>query len=163
PIRRDFAMRAQRYGLARVNRELARRLLVPDIDVRKGMPDVELSREEFSKRLRERFYDPEFDAAAPDVERVIEVAWKSYHESHKTPRPRRGGEGFADPNYEISIEWLETWRQIQAAERRQKDPASPSRILIINGSPRSDHTCPGEMSKTWRLLEMARQIFEIEK
>lgn len=32
------------------------------------------------------------------------------------------------------------------------------RVLLINGSPRSEHTCPGEMSKTWRLLMAARNI-----
>ncbi len=30
-------------------------------DVRKGQGDVKLSREEFARRLGERFYDPAFD------------------------------------------------------------------------------------------------------
>jgi multimeric flavodoxin WrbA len=35
----------------------------------------------------------------------------------------------------------------------------PSRILVVNGSSRSDQTCPGEMSKTWRLADFAcRQV-----
>ena len=38
----------------------------------------------------------------------------------------------------------------------------PSRILLINGSPRSEHTCPAEMSKTYRLLETAREIIANE-
>lgn len=29
-------------------------------------------------------------------------------------------------------------------------------MLLINGSSRSEHTCPGEMSKTYRLCEIAR-------
>ena len=29
------------------------------------------------------------------------------------------------------------------------------RILIVNGSARSEHTCPGEMSKSWRLVKLA--------
>jgi hypothetical protein len=32
----------------------------------------------------------------------------------------------------------------------------PARILLINGSPRNDHTCPGEISKSWRLAEFGR-------
>jgi len=32
------------------------------VDVRKGMPSVELSREEFEKRYRSRFADPAFEA-----------------------------------------------------------------------------------------------------
>ena len=31
------------------------------VDVRKGMPSVELSREEFEKRYRSRFADPAFE------------------------------------------------------------------------------------------------------
>src|SRR5262249_40695060 len=31
----------------------------------------------------------------------------------------------------------------------------PPRILIVNGSSRTEHTCPGEMSKSWRLVEIA--------
>lgn len=33
-----------------------------------------------------------------------------------------------------------------------------SGILLINGSSRTEHTCPGEMSKNWRLVELA--VFE---
>ena len=32
-----------------------------------------------------------------------------------------------------------------------RTPAAPARILLINASSRSEHTCPGEMSKTFRL------------
>ena len=43
------------------------------------------------------------------------------------------------------------------AQRQHDDPAEPSRILLVNGSSRSEHTCPGEMSKTWRLVEIAQR------
>jgi multimeric flavodoxin WrbA len=33
-------------------------------------------------------------------------------------------------------------------------------VLLINGSPRNDGTCPGEMSKTFRLLQMAREVLD---
>jgi DNA gyrase subunit A len=34
----------------------------------------------------------------------------------------------------------------------------PSKVpnLLINGSSRNDHTCPGEISKSWRFVQMAR-------
>jgi hypothetical protein len=35
-------------------------------------------------------------------------------------------------------------------------PDTPPRILLINGSSRSEHTRPGEMSKSFRLAEIAR-------
>ncbi len=33
-------------------------------------------------------------------------------------------------------------------------------MLIVNGATRSEHTCPGEMSKTYRLATIAKQVIE---
>ena len=131
---------------------------MPKPKVRKGMPSVQLTKEEFSKRARERFYDPTFDAVAPEIERVIAVAWKNYTEYHRNPRKRRAGRGFSDPEFPLPIEWLETRKAIQQAEKRQNSPKSNSRILLINGSTRSNQTCPGEMSKTFRLAKIAEKV-----
>jgi hypothetical protein len=46
------------------------------MEVRKGQGDVKLSREEFARRLTERFYDPAFDAVRDEIDRIIEVAWR---------------------------------------------------------------------------------------
>jgi len=127
---------------------------------RTGQGDVALSREEFSRRFRERFLDPAFQEVASELEAVEEVAWRSYHEYHKSPRTRRAGEGFADPDHELPVEWLATRDVIGEAEARQKDPASPRRILLVSGAARHDQTCPGEMSKTFRLATLAREVFE---
>jgi hypothetical protein len=54
--------------------------------VRKGTPSVQLSREEFSKRVRERFYDPSFTAVTREIDAIIDTAWKNYTEYHKSPR-----------------------------------------------------------------------------
>jgi multimeric flavodoxin WrbA len=135
---------------------------MPEINVRKEMPGVELTREEFVRRMQQQFVDPAFDNIRADVERIIEAAWQGYSESRKSPHTRPAGPGYADPNYELSVEWIEASRRLKEAERRQKDPASPSRILLINGAARSEHTCPGETSKTWRLITLTREIFEHE-
>ena len=119
--------------------------------VRKGQGDVSISREEFARRVRERFYDPAFDAVRDEIEQVIEVAWDGYHEYRRNPRTRPAGPGFADPNFELPVEWLETRERIIEAERRQREPESPRRILLVAGAARHDQTCPGEMSKTFRL------------
>lgn len=128
--------------------------------VRKGQGDVKLSREEFARRLGERFFDPSFDSVRAEIDRIIEVAWKNYDEYHKSPRKRQAGPGFADPEYELPIEWLETREHILAAQKKQEDPASPRRILLICAAARHDQTCPGEMSKTFRLVTLAREIIE---
>jgi multimeric flavodoxin WrbA len=129
-------------------------------DVRTGQGDVALSRDEFRRRLGERFYDPAFDAVRPELERVIEVAWDGYHKYRKSPRKRRAGPGFADPELELPIEWLETRDNIAAAQRRQSDPATPRRVLVVAAAARHDQTCPGEMSKTFRLARLAREVVE---
>jgi len=52
---------------------------------------------------------------------------------------------------------------LQAAEKRQKDAATRSRVLVICGSSRNDGTCPGEMSKTYRLARIAEETLKAEK
>lgn len=44
--------------------------------VRKGTPSVQLSRQEFARRVRERFYDPTFTAVAREIDAIIDTAWK---------------------------------------------------------------------------------------
>jgi multimeric flavodoxin WrbA len=134
----------------------------PVPEVRKGQGDVALSREEFARRVGERFYDPAFDAVRAEIERAIEVAWDGYHEYRKSPRTRKAGPGFADPEFELPIEWLETRDRILDAQRRQADPAAPRRVLVIAGAARHDQTCPGEMSKTFRLARLAREVVDAE-
>ena len=126
----------------------------------KGMPSVELSRGEFVLRFQRRHEDPTFAAVAKPLDAVAEVAWKNYIEYHKSPRGRQAGSAFADPAFELPKEWLETRGRIQDAARVQRRRGSPSRILLINGSARSDQTCPGEMSKTYRLAKIARRAIE---
>src|SRR5687768_14458631 len=104
----------------------------PSPRVRTGQGDVKLSREEFARRLAERFYDPAFDAVRGEIDRITDVAWTNYHEYHKSPRTRKAGPGFADPEFELAIEWLETRGAILEAERRQKDPSSPRRVLLVS-------------------------------
>jgi multimeric flavodoxin WrbA len=129
-------------------------------EVRKGQGDVSLSRDEFTRRLGERFYDPVFDAVRPELDRVIEVAWKAYDGYRKSPRKRKAGAGFADPDFELPVEWLETRERILEAELRQRDPSSPRRVLLVCGAARHDQTCPGEMSKTFRLAHLAREVIQ---
>lgn len=125
-------------------------------DVRREKEWVPLTKEQFRERFFARFYDPAFDKVKPELEKVFEVAWDGYAAYRKSPLCAPAGPGFSDPAQELPVEWLETRRQIQAAAQRQQDPASPSRILIVNGSTRSEHTCPGEISKTRRLAQAAR-------
>ncbi|MDP9136686.1 MAG: flavodoxin family protein [Pseudomonadota bacterium] len=133
------------------------------IRVRKGMPDVQLTRKEFSQRYTDRFFDPLFDASKAELAVIIDGAWTAYDEYHKNPRKKRAGRAFSKPDAELPVEWLDTRRRIEAARRERQSPKSKSRILIVNGSSRSDQSCPGEMSKTWRLAMLAKDIVDKEK
>jgi multimeric flavodoxin WrbA len=128
------------------------------IEVRKGMPDVQLTRNEFERRFRDRFFDPAFAKNEAALKAIIDTAWDGYDVYRKNPVKRVAGEGYAKPEAELPVEWLATKAAIDAAEARQKNPMSPSRILLVNGSMRSDQSCPGEMSKTWRLLKLAEEV-----
>ena len=128
--------------------------------VRTGQGDVSLSREEFVRRFRHHFQDPLFDSVAAELDRVTEIAWDAYRAYRKAPHTRKAGPGYTDPDYRLSVEWLAARAAIDAAARRQRDPAGRSRILLICGSPRTDETCPGEMSKTVRLVRVAQEIID---
>jgi multimeric flavodoxin WrbA len=129
-------------------------------EIRKGMPPVELAREEFERRFKSRFVDQAFDPLENELQKITDAAWDAYADSRKAPHTRKAGPGFADPEYDLSVDWLAARDAIAEAQRRHEEPAEPSRILLINGSARSEHTCPGEMSKTWRLVELARHTIE---
>ena len=77
-------------------------------EVRKGQAKWPLTRTEFTRRFNERFHDPAFAAARPEIERIREIAADAYFESRKSPRRRKAGKGFAVPGYELPIEWLQT-------------------------------------------------------
>lgn len=125
-------------------------------DPRTGQPDPRLDREEFERRYRIAFIDPAFDGQREAIERITSIAWDAYREGRKAPHTHPAGPGFHDPDYALSDEWRAARDAIQAAGARQRQPDTPDRILLVCASPRSEHTCPGEMSKTWRLLEAAR-------
>ena len=128
--------------------------------VRRQTEWVPLTKEQFRERFYARFYDPAFDAVKAELEKVFETAWDGYIVYRKSPRTREAGPGYANPQQKLPLEWLETKARIDASEKKQKDPNSPSRILIVNGSTRSEHTCPGEISKTRRLAQAAKKFIE---
>src|SRR6188472_2674984 len=99
----------------------------------KEMPSVELDRQEFERRFRARFQDPCFENVDADLEAVIDAAWSSYSANHKAPRTRKAGPEFADPNYDLSLDWLAARDAIRGAETLNRNSALPAKILVING------------------------------
>jgi multimeric flavodoxin WrbA len=142
---------------------------MPDPDplkprVVKGDQKFDLTPEQFRARFLGRHYDPAFEKEVPEeLERILRVAWEAYHEYRKSPRTRKAGAEFAEPDAKLPVEWLETRQQILEAKKRHDDPKSASRVLVVNGSARTDQSCPGEISKTYRLAKIAQGTIAAEQ
>jgi multimeric flavodoxin WrbA len=130
--------------------------------VRTGQAPEPLTRDAFGERYRRRFHDPAFDAEHDAIARLEAIAWDAYDNGRKAPRTRKAGEHFADPSYDLSLEWLDTRDRLRAAQARWNAPATPSRLLLVNGSARNDGTCPGEISKSWRMTQAVRDTAAAE-
>jgi multimeric flavodoxin WrbA len=124
--------------------------------IRKGQVGPPLQREVFRQRFNAHYVDPAFDAEREAIARLESIAWDALEEGRKAPFTRAAGSGFADPEYALSVEWSDTHERLKAAQTLWASPDTASRVLVINGSARNDGTCPGEISKTWRLSQLAR-------
>ena len=125
---------------------------------RKGMPSPRLPEEEFKRRFRTQFPDPAFEPLEAELARITHAAWDAYEHSRKSPHTRKAGAEFADPDYDLAVDWQNAHEAVRKAQLRHEDKNRPASILLINSSSRSEHTCPGEMSKSYRLLEITREI-----
>ncbi|MEJ8826106.1 flavodoxin family protein [Variovorax humicola] len=126
------------------------------IKIRKGQAPGHLQRAAFHERFMQSFRDPNFASEGEALARIEAIAWHNYMDSRKAPVTRKGGAGFADPEYPISVEWLEARARLRKAQAAWAKPSTPSRVLLVNGSPRNDGTCPGENSKTHRMVQLAK-------
>jgi len=130
------------------------------VAIRKGMPPRKLEKAAFEQRFLSQFRDKAFENFDGGLRSLASAAWEAYAAGRKSPQTQRAGPGFAHPDYEIAVDWMNARQHITEAQARHEDPSAPSRVLLINGSARTEHTCPGEMSKSWRLLEIGRNVFE---
>jgi multimeric flavodoxin WrbA len=127
------------------------------------MPSPRLDEATFRHRFLSRFVDPAFAPLSAELDRIAGAAWDAYSNSRKAPHTRAAGPGYADPTYELAVDWLAAKAAIAAAQARHDDPDGACRVLLVNGSSRSEHTCPGEMSKSYRLIEIARTALEADR
>jgi hypothetical protein len=97
-------------------------------EVRKGQAPAELTRDEFGLRFRDNFADPAFAAEKDALVRIEKIAWQAYHEGRKAPVTRKAGPGYADPDYDLSVDWLATKEKIDKAQAAWSDPKTPSRV-----------------------------------
>ena len=127
---------------------------------RKGSESPRLDEAEFKRRFRSQFQDGAFGSLQNELDRVADAAWDAYAHERKSPQTRKAGPGYADPDYDLAVDWIAAKEAIVAAQSRHADSDGPLRVLLINGSTRSEHSCPGELSKSWRLVQLAREVLE---
>jgi hypothetical protein len=77
-----------------------------EVTPRKGMPSPRLSESEFRRRFLDQFADPAYGPLAAELDKIAGAAWDAYDHSRKAPRTRKAGGAFADPNYDLSLDWL---------------------------------------------------------
>jgi multimeric flavodoxin WrbA len=130
------------------------------IEIRKGQAPGHLARAEFGARFRAAFFDPAFRAEDGPIARLEDIAWQAYSEGRKSPVTQKAGPGYADPEYDLSVDWIATKQRLDDAQNKWADASTRSRVLVICGSARNDGTCPGEMSKTFRLCGLVKDIVE---
>ncbi len=130
------------------------------MDIRKGQAPAPLERESFHQRFMQSFFDPAYQPEAEAITRIEEIAWQAYQEGRKAPVTAKAGPGFSDPDYDLSVEWRATRDKLIAAQQRWAQPETPSRVLLVCGASRNDGTCPGEISKSFRLTHIAREALE---
>ncbi len=130
---------------------------------RTGQADDPPDREAFRERFRQRFFDPRFDAERDAIARLEAIAWANLEGSRKAPQQRAAGPGFADPSYALSDEWRATRDRLVAAQQRWSEAATPSRVLVVCASARNDGSCPGEVSKSWRLAKLLDETLQAQQ
>jgi multimeric flavodoxin WrbA len=117
---------------------------------------------EFKRRFLNQFQDPAYEPLELELSNIAAAAWDAYAHSRKSPKTRKAGPEFADPDYDLAVDWLAARDAIHQAQHRHEDPNGPLRFLLINGSSRSEHTCPGELSKSYRIVQVAKAVLEQE-
>ena len=82
---------------------------------RKGMPSPRLPELEFKRRFLAQFIDPAFDPLRGELERIVSAAWDAYANSRKSPQTRKAGPQFADPDYDLAVDWIAAHEAVAAA------------------------------------------------
>lgn len=70
-------------------------------------------------------------------------------------------ERFVDPGFDGERSAIDRLEEI--AWERHDDPQTQGRVLVICASDRNDGTCPGEMSKSFRLSTIAADVLKDEE
>ena len=75
---------------------------------------VQADEDEFRRRFLNQFQDPAYEPLTPELTKISAAA----KNSRKSPRTRKAGAEFADPDYNLAADWLDARQAIHEAKRR---------------------------------------------
>ena len=130
--------------------------------IRTGQAPGHVARDAFHQLFMQAFFDPVFRQEGDAIARLEQLAWDAYEDGRKAPVTVKAGAGFADPDYDLSVDWRAARDKLDAAQKAWSEPSTRSRVLLVCGSSRNDGTCPGEISKTFRFVQLGKEILEAE-
>ena len=117
---------------------------------RKGMPSPRLGEDEFKTRFRSQYQDPAFAGLQAELDKIAAAAWDAYSHSRKSPRTVKAGAEFADPDYDLAVDWIAARNAIHEAERRHEEIAQ--RIASVELERGVDDLGGGARSKRERCV-----------
>ena len=95
------------------------------IEIRKGQALTQLVRAKFSARFRASFIDLAFRVEDQSIARLEEIAWQAYTGGRKVSFTQKAGPEYANPDYDLSSEWIATKQRIDEAQLRWADLLTP--------------------------------------
>jgi hypothetical protein len=114
------------------------------LEPREGTPSPRLNEQQFLARFLSQFTDPAFDPLRDELARVAAAAWDAYDNQRKSPRTRKAGAGFADPDYDLAEDWIAARAAILfAALRHQTRGARSGPGRSGRGPQRRSHLARG--------------------
>jgi multimeric flavodoxin WrbA len=128
-------------------------------EVRKGQWPGLHPREVFRERFLAQFTDPAYRAEQDALTRLEAIAWDAYREGAR-PRHAQGRAGVPGSRLRPVGRVVRHARAPAAGAGALERAGHASRVLVVACSGRNDGSCPGEMSKTFRLAKIAQDVLD---
>ena len=126
----------------------------------KGQVADYITRDEFRRRFEANFFDPAFAGRARRDQAARGDRLGRLQDGRKAPITQKAGKGFADPDYDLSVEWMATRDRLLRIEAHGQSAKAKSRVLVICGSPRNDGTCPARCRRPFDWRSSRREALE---
>lgn len=130
-----------------------------DLEPRRGSASPRLEEKGVQTALSEPVPGPRLRSPSNRTDKACGRGMGCLCEFTQKPKDTAAGPEFSDPTHEL-VDWLAARYTIKSAQARYDNPDGPMRFLLINGSSRSEHTCPGELSKSYCMVEIAKAVLE---